>query len=154
MDPDGTGTALSPPAVPGLAVLRGAATTTAAAVTTAAAKRALGRATGALDVDMESAGAVRAALAAGVAVSVWRVVLDPVDQAVPAAAAAALTPDGAIDPLTLLSGLCGRPADLPALVRLARDARRARHALGQAARMVLADAYSAATPPPGVPARP
>jgi hopanoid-associated phosphorylase len=94
-------------------------------LTTVAAKRALYEATGALAVDMESHVVARAASAAGRPFVVIRAVADPHDQALPGAAAVALGPGGEVRLLALTRALLERPGELPALLRLAHQSRRA-----------------------------
>ena len=94
-------------------------------LTTAAAKRARFEATGALAVDMESHAVAAAASAAGRPFVVVRAVADPHDQALPGAAEVALGPSGEVRLLALTRALLGRPGDLPALLQLAGQSRRA-----------------------------
>lgn len=95
----------------------------------AAAKAALGTASGALAVDMESAGVGRAAGRAGLPFIVVRAIADPADRAIPQAALAGLRADGGADVLAVLKGAVRRPGDVPGLMALARDQRRALRAL-------------------------
>jgi len=96
---------------------------------TVAAKRALFATTGALAVDMESHAVAEAAHAAGRPFLVLRAIADPADQALPRAATVALGPDGEVRLLALARALLERPAELPALLRLGRQSRRALAAL-------------------------
>jgi hypothetical protein len=100
-------------------------------VTTVADKRALHLSTGALAADMESAIAARIAAAHHVPFVCCRVVIDPAERSLPPAALAGLRTDGTTDLLATLRSLWAAPAQLPALLRLAADAGRARRALRQ-----------------------
>lgn len=84
-------------------------------------------------VDMESHLAAAHAAAAGIPFAIVRAVCDPAGRALPALTAAALTADGTTDIAALLRGLAREPAALPALLRLAGDARRAFAALRRVA---------------------
>jgi hopanoid-associated phosphorylase len=97
----------------------------------AQAKRALQRATGAAAVDMESQVVARIAVARGIPFVCCRVVIDPVERSLPAAALAAMREDGSTDVLAVLRSLIRRPAQLPALLDVARDAGVAKRALRQ-----------------------
>jgi hopanoid-associated phosphorylase len=96
---------------------------------TVAAKRALFAATGALAVDMESHAVAEAAHAAGRPFLVLRAIADTADQALPRAATVALGPGGEVRLLAVARALLERPAELPALLRLGRQSRRALTAL-------------------------
>jgi hopanoid-associated phosphorylase len=96
---------------------------------TIAAKRALLATTGALAVDMESHAVAEVAHAAGRPFLVLRAIADPADQALPRAATVALGPDGEVRPLAVARALLERPAELPTLLRLGRQSRRALAAL-------------------------
>jgi hopanoid-associated phosphorylase len=96
---------------------------------TVAAKRALFAATGALAVDMESYAVAEVVHAAGRPFLVLRAIADPADQALPRAATVALGPGGEVRLLAVVRALLGRPAELPALLRLGRQSRRALAAL-------------------------
>ncbi len=92
---------------------------------TAAAKTALRRATGADAVDLESAAAARS----GLPFAALRAVCDPAGRDLPHAAVVALDARGRIGALRVLAAALARPAELPALLRLAGDAAQARRAL-------------------------
>ena len=101
-----------------------------------AAKQTLA-ATGALAVDMESHIAARLAAAHGLAFAALRIVCDPADRAIPPAAIAGMREDGGTDLGAILRALLSAPGQLPALFRLAGEARaafaaldRCRHSLG------------------------
>lgn len=95
------------------------------AVVSPADKAALGLATGALAVDMESHGVATAAAAAGVPLLVVRAIADPADRAVPPELLAGLSPDGGRRPLAALAALARRPGRTAAAMHLARDSARA-----------------------------
>lgn len=80
-------------------------------------------------VDMESLAVASAAANAKASFLAVRVVIDPVDQAVPGWLAAAVDGRGKPRPSRLLAGLAQHPADLPVLLRLARNERKAMRAL-------------------------
>jgi len=101
----------------------------------AAAKAALFTASGAAAVDMESLAAARVAAAAGLPFLVLRCIADPAERGLPWAALAPLTADGRPQPLRVAGRLARRPWELPELLRLAADARRASQALAGLARL-------------------
>lgn len=92
-------------------------------------KRRLRELTGAVAVDMESHLVARLAAAYGLAFTAVRVVIDPADRVVPAAAVLAMGPDGTAGLGSMLWELLLRPSQLSALLRLAVDAYAARAAL-------------------------
>jgi hopanoid-associated phosphorylase len=96
---------------------------------TVAAKRALFAATGALAVDMESHAVAEVAHAAGRQFLVLRAIADPAEQTLPRAATVALGPSGEVRLLAVARTLLERPAELPALLRLGGQSRRALAAL-------------------------
>jgi acyl CoA:acetate/3-ketoacid CoA transferase alpha subunit len=67
--------------------------------------------------------------ASGLPFGVLRVIADPAERNIPAAALAGMRSDGEIDFLAVLASLANRPGQLPALLRLAADTRRAMAAL-------------------------
>jgi len=91
-----------------------------------AKKRELHRTTGAAAVDMESHVVARLAAAHGLACAAVRVIVDPVDRAVPPAALLAMRPDGRADVKGVLRDLMARPSQLSPLARIAVDAFSAR----------------------------
>lgn len=98
-------------------------------VATVAAKRALHRRHGALAVDMESHLVAALARAHGVPFALCRIVVDPAQRPVPAAALAAVDASGAVHVPGVLRALAAHPLQLGALLRLAADAFAARRAL-------------------------
>ncbi len=99
------------------------------AVMTVLEKEALWSATGAAAVDVESGPVAEVAGQYGLPYTVLRVVLDPAHRALPLSAMAGAREDGKTDPMGVLKALLKRPADLPALLRLADDARKAKRSL-------------------------
>jgi adenosylhomocysteine nucleosidase len=100
-----------------------------AALTDAAAKRQMHAETGAAAVDMESHLVARLAEAHGLSFTAARVIIDPAHRFVPAAALAALRPDGSASIAAVLRELAAAPSQLLALLRLASDGYVARGAL-------------------------
>jgi adenosylhomocysteine nucleosidase len=96
---------------------------------TAADKTVLHRATGAEAIDLETGPMAEAALAAGIPFATLRAICDPAGSDLPPAALAALNATGAIALARVLRSLAAQPAQLPALLALARDAALARRAL-------------------------
>jgi adenosylhomocysteine nucleosidase len=107
-----------------------------APVTSAADKRVLHAATGAAAVDMESHIAARAAMRGGLPFAVVRVIADPFDRALPAAALIGMGDDGRPQLGAVLGSLARNPAQLPALLRVAADARKAMAALVECRRLL------------------
>jgi hopanoid-associated phosphorylase len=93
---------------------------------------------GALLVDMESHVAAKVAAAHGLPLGVVRVVSDTAAASLPQAVRAGLTPDGGMDLLGVLAALAREPRQLPALMRVGRDADAAFRALETAAAQALA----------------
>lgn len=100
----------------------------------ASAKSECGRATGAVAVDMESAAIVRAAQRHGIPSVVVRVAVDPVNVSLPVEILGRLDPYGGIRITQVLRAVAGKPALLPAMIRLARAQRAARRVLIQLGR--------------------
>src|SRR5581483_2443133 len=98
-------------------------------VAQAADKRALHERTGCHAVDLESAAVAEIASRHRLPFAVLRAVCDPAERDVPPAALIALTGRGSIHITRLTQSLMHDPAQIPALVALARDAARARRAL-------------------------
>jgi hopanoid-associated phosphorylase len=93
------------------------------------AKAALYMKTGAIAVDMESHIVGGVAAAHGVPMAAIRVIADPAARAIPVSALAAMRPNGTTDIAAMIWSMLKRPADLPAVVRTALDARAARATL-------------------------
>ncbi len=89
-------------------------------------KDILGRESGAVASDMESASVCAAASEAGIPFLVVRAVTDTFAVRVPRCAVNCIDGQGRTRPLRLLSGLLQRPADLPDIIRLGRNFRAAR----------------------------
>jgi adenosylhomocysteine nucleosidase len=99
-------------------------------------KSALHAKTGAVVVDMESHIVAGAAAAHGLPMAAIRVVTDPAARALPAAALAAMRPNGSTDIAAMICSVLKRPRDLPALLRTALDARAARATLLRGRRLL------------------
>jgi adenosylhomocysteine nucleosidase len=100
-----------------------------AVAATVAEKRRLRDATGAAAIDLESGAVARVAAAADLPFAVVRAVCDPAEQDLPPAALVALDGKGAIGFARVLAALAAHPAQLPALLMLARHASAARASL-------------------------
>jgi hopanoid-associated phosphorylase len=98
------------------------------------AKRSLHLMTDALVVDLESAVAAAFAASRGLPFAVLRAVADTADEELPRAAAVGLSPTGRAAPGRVAMALLRRPAELPALVQVAKRSRTALAALARAAR--------------------
>jgi hopanoid-associated phosphorylase len=79
-------------------------------------KQRLGEAFGAVAVDMESHAVAAVAAAAGLPFLVLRTVVDRLDRGLPAAALAAIQPDGRVDLRRLVEALARRPQDVLAMI--------------------------------------
>ena len=97
------------------------------------AKAALGKSSGAAAVDMESHAVARIGAAAGLPVTAVRAIVDPAERPLPSALLSALSSDGRPRAGQILMESLGRPSDLPALVRLSWDYRRALRSLRRVA---------------------
>lgn len=111
--------------------------TVEAPVATVADKQQAQKRFEAVAVDMESYWVAEACRRAGLGFLALRAVSDPAQRALPASAVRAMGPDGALRMGKLLGGLLSRPGDLPDLVRLGLDSRKASAALGRAAALLL-----------------
>jgi adenosylhomocysteine nucleosidase len=111
-------------------------------VMTRADKYALVAATGAVAVDMESHIAARLAAAHGVPFAALRVICDPAARAIPPAAIAGTREDGGTDLSAIFLALLRGPGQLPAMIRLAGDARIAFGVLARCRRSLGADFMS------------
>jgi len=105
-------------------------------VDTPAAKLALGSATGAWSVDMESWPVAQAARAAGLPFGVIRVVADPYDQPLPMELLTTLSWDGHIETGRLARTLASKPWLLPTALTLGRHSARAKAVLGRAGHLL------------------
>jgi adenosylhomocysteine nucleosidase len=108
-----------------------------AIISSAAAKSRLFAQSGADAVDMESYGVAFAAVSAGLPFVVIRAIADPAERAIPRSAQAGLRPDGSVRALPVLCRAALRPREIPEIMRLARDNRRALVSLRRAARLAL-----------------
>ena len=106
---------------------------------TTGAKQALFRQTGAIAVDMESAGILEAAEQEGLPVSVLRVITDSADMALPAAILQRVDDFGRLNVPGLGLDLVTLPAQIPAAIRLGWAARHARRTMRLVARELLDD---------------
>ena len=88
-------------------------------------------------VDMESHGVARAAREAGLPFLIVRAIADPADRTIPPAALAGLGPDGEQRPFAVMLAMLRNPAQVPALIQLARDAKTAMRRLAAAAPSVV-----------------
>jgi adenosylhomocysteine nucleosidase len=104
-------------------------------LTTAQQKQALFARTGAAAVDMESAAIAEVAASRGLAFVAVRAVLDPPTRGLPQSALAAVDSSGRLLVKDLARGLVRRPGDLPGVLRLWSDLRRARGTLATVARL-------------------
>lgn len=98
-------------------------------VVTAADKTALHRQTHAVAADMESQIVARLATAREIPFVCCRVVIDPAERSLPEAALAGMRADGSTDIGAVIKSLLRRPNQLPALLRVARDAAHAQKSL-------------------------
>lgn len=109
------------------------------AVGSPGAKAALFAATGAAAVDLESGAVAAVAARHGIPFAALRIICDPAWRGLPPAALAGLDSSGGIVLLPLIASLLRRPMQLPALFRLAGDARTARTALAAAVKRLGSD---------------
>lgn len=106
-------------------------------VATTDAKQELFRQTGAIAVDMESAGILEAAQHEGLPVSVLRVITDSTEMALPAAILRRIDAYGRINAPGLGLDLVTSPAQIPGAIRLGCASRRARRTMKLLARELL-----------------
>ena len=92
-------------------------------------KAQLHESTGAVAADMESHMAARLSRRARRPFAVLRVISDPAERALPAAALVGMRPDGRVAPLAVLASLLRHPAQLPDLALIAAEARTAMQVL-------------------------
>jgi hopanoid-associated phosphorylase len=116
-------------ALPDARIECGTLAAVAAPAVTQAQKDALHGKTGALAVDMESHIAAAQAAARGLPFAVCRAVVDPAWRTLPPAATAGLREDGTTALGPILRELARAPRQLPAMIRLAFDAKAARASL-------------------------
>lgn len=117
----------------GIAALAGDILGAARAADTPSRKAELNRRSGAIAVDLESHLVADAAAAAGLPFAVLRAVADPAERALPPAALIGLDAAGRPALGRILLSVAGQPGQLPALLQLACDTRRALGALRRAA---------------------
>ncbi|WP_412535332.1 phosphorylase [Mesorhizobium sp. BAC0120] len=119
-----------------------------APVAAPSAKRMLRERTGAAAVDMESHVAASVAAACNVPFAVCRVIVDPAHRALPPAALLGQRRDGTLNIIGVLASVLHSPGQLPALMRTAMDARKARTALMRGRRLFGSN-FSFPDPNPG-----
>jgi len=85
-------------------------------------KHQLHRSSGAAAVDMESHIVARLAAAHGLAFTALRVIVDPVERAIPSAALVGMGPNACADTRAILRELVAQPRQLPLLARVTWDA--------------------------------
>lgn len=107
-----------------------------APVMTADAKRALHSMTGALAVDMESHIVADTAAQHGLPMAAVRVICDPAARGLPEIAFRAVRADGTTNVITLLQSIVRQPNHIPAMIRVALDARAARATLSRCSRLL------------------
>ena len=95
----------------------------------ASEKRVLHAESGAVAADMESHIVARLAAEHRLPFAVLRVIADSAEREIPPAAFAGMTPEGRVDFRAVLAVLARAPGQLPVLLRLASDAKRALAAL-------------------------
>lgn len=117
------------PSAAAMGIKQGALAAVTAPVVTRQEKETLHRTTGALAVDMESHIAAEQAQQRDLPFVACRAVVDPAWRTLPPAATAGLRDDGTTALAPILRELARDPAQLPALIRLAFDARAARASL-------------------------
>jgi adenosylhomocysteine nucleosidase len=93
--------------------------------------------TGASAVDMESFAVGEVAAELGLKFLVLRAVLDPADQIIPQSALAGYSEDGTISKADIAGALMARPQDMPAMIQLGIDNRKAQQTLSGVARLGL-----------------
>jgi adenosylhomocysteine nucleosidase len=109
-------------------IVAGTLLTSLTAIDHVADKAALFRASGAVAVDMESAGVASVAATHHVPFIAVRVIVDTAHDELPAAVLTASS-EGRVKPLRLMRALLQRPRDLSALLRIAKRYRSAKRAL-------------------------
>jgi adenosylhomocysteine nucleosidase len=94
-------------------------------VSRAEAKQEIYHRTGAVAVDLESAEVARLCADAGVPLAVIRAIGDPAERDLPPAALVGLKADGRVDLRAVLASVLGSPGQIPSLLTVALDTRRA-----------------------------
>jgi hopanoid-associated phosphorylase len=100
------------------------------------AKHKLHQLTRAVAVDMESHFAAHVAAAASLPFAAFRVIIDPLHRKLPPAALIGQQADGTLDLSAIIASLLRSPYQLPAITRIAIDARSARNALLRGRRLL------------------
>jgi adenosylhomocysteine nucleosidase len=118
-------------------------------VLTPAEKEAIWKETGAATVDVESRYAAEVAAHHGLPYTVLRVVLDPAHRQIPLCALSGVDGDGNTCPAALFKALSRRPGDLPGLLRIAAEGRKAALSL-MSIRRALGPCFGLLAPEPGV----
>ena len=95
-------------------------------------KQALFASTGAAAIDLESAAVARVAAEHGLGFAALRAIADPARRHLPPAALVALGPDGRIALARIMKSVLRRPAQIPELIALGREAAAARRTLQHA----------------------
>ena len=121
----------------GITVQTGTLAGAAEPVATVEAKRGLFAQTGAIAVDMESAGVLDAARCNDLPAFVLRVIIDAAHVALPDAVLQRVDEFGEVDAPGLALDLARSPGQIPAVIRLACAARRAGRTMRQAAILLL-----------------
>jgi adenosylhomocysteine nucleosidase len=106
-------------------------------VSRAEAKQELYHRTGAVAVDLESTETARLCAHAGVPLAVIRAIGDPAERDLPPAALVGLNADGQVDLRAVLASVLRMPGQIPALLTVALDTRRALAALERVGRRSL-----------------
>jgi len=136
---------------PSVPVSSGHLAEAASVLADAEAKAGLGRQTGAVAADMESAAVARAAVEAGMPWIAVRVIADPAGQALPAAVLGAIGEDGAIDPAAVIRSAVTSLTGVRSLLQLRRHhvaAGRSMRRLAREAGLLLAAPAGGAIPTP------
>ncbi len=102
----------------GIKIERGTLVTVDKVATTTAEKRELAARTGAIAVDMETAGAVRVAEARGIPWLSVRAITDGVNDELPLDFNALANPDGSVNRGRVIRATLAQPHKIPALIRL------------------------------------
>lgn len=102
-------------------------------VTSPTKKAYFAASTDAIIVDMESHAVARAAKEAGKKFIIVRVVADTYDRAIPSWIIGGIRENGCVDKLAMVLGALTHPWDIPALIRLASDSRKAKESLSRVA---------------------